>query len=186
MVKKLKNDYDFKCRILEVRRNWRGADAEYLNSAYVTIHDDNLELRKTGLVISSDLGTTNFYYKDITSITFDKPGLFHTTSNININLYSGEKIVLQKVKEITYRKVYEKWITFKDKEKKQNKNHSDNSLLKYAELYKEGLITDDEFTELKRQLIGNTSATSNNFCKNCGSELSENSKFCSECGSKIE
>lgn len=179
-------NYDFKCRILEVRRNWRGADAEYINSAYVTIHDDNLELRKTGLVISSDLGTTNFYYNDITSITYDKPGLFHTTSNINVNLYSGEKIVLQKVKEIDYEKVYEKWIIFKEKEKKENKNSSEYPLLKYAELYKEGLITEEEFIELKHQLIGNTDTISNTFCKNCGSKLSENSKFCSECGNKIE
>ena len=64
-IKKTNEDYHFKCRILEIRRNWRGSDGEYINKAFVTVHDDNLELRKTGLVIPSDLGTSNFYYTDI-------------------------------------------------------------------------------------------------------------------------
>ena len=50
----------------------------------------NIELTKKGLVIKSNLGTTNFYYKDISSMTYDKPGLLHTTSNININLYNNK------------------------------------------------------------------------------------------------
>lgn len=181
----MSDNYDFKCRILEVRRNWRGADIEHINSAYVTIHDDNIELTKKGLVIKSNLGTTNFYYKDISSMTYDKPGLLHTTSNININLYSGEKFVLQKVRTENYEKIHEKWESFKKNPQKSNNDSSDN-LLKYAELYKEGLITDNEFSEIKQKLIGNLSNDSVRFCKNCGFELSDDSKFCSECGTKVE
>lgn len=181
----MSDNYDFKCRILEIRRNWRGSDNEYINSAYVTIHEDNIELRKTGLVIKSDLGTTNFYYKDISSLTYDNPGLFHTTSNINILLYSGEKFVLQKVKVDDYEKIHEKWETFKKKPQKTNLDSSD-SLLKYAELYKDGLLTDEEFNEIKQKLIGNLSENSIKFCKNCGLELSDDSKFCSGCGTKVE
>ena len=149
----MSDNYDFKCRILEIRRNWRGADIEHINSAYVTIHEDNIELRKKGLVIKSDLGTTNFYYNDISSMTYDKPGLFHTTSNININLYSGEKFVLQKVKVEYYEQLHEKWEAFKKNPQKTN-NVSSDSLLKYAELYKEDLITEEEFKAIKQKLIG--------------------------------
>ena len=182
----MSKDYDFKCRILEIRRNWRGADREYINSAYVTVHDDNIELRKSGLVISSDLGTTNFYYNDISSITYDKSGMFHTTSNINVFLYSGEKFVLQKISESNYKMVYDKWITFKNNPQKENNSGSEDSLLKYAELYKDGLITEEEFLKIKQEFFGNLSGNSKDFCRNCGAKLANDSNFCSECGTKVK
>lgn len=185
MLDIIHKDYDFKCRILEIRRNWRGSDKEYLNKAFVTVHEDNIELKKTGLVISSDLGTTNFYYKDISSITYDKAGLFHTTSNINVILYSGENFVLQKVEKNDYMKVYNKWKTFKNNPPKENNINSENSLLKYAELYKEGLITKEEFIEIKQKLLGN-SMESSKYCENCGAGLETDSKFCSRCGTQIK
>ena len=179
----MSKNYDFTCRILEVRRNWRGADIEHINRAYVTIHDESLELKKTGLVIPSDLGTVVFYFKDISSINYDKPGFLHTTSNIDIIMYSGEKIVLQKVKEVDYKKLHIKWTKFKNKPKSEN---IDNNFLKYAELYKEGLITEDEFATIKQKMIGAPNNNSTNYCKNCGAEISEDSLFCSNCGNKIE
>lgn len=183
MVDLMSKNYDFKCRILETRRNWLSNDSEYINSAYVTVYDDHISLRKSGLILSSDLGTSDFYYRDISSLTYDKPGMFHVSYNVNIILYSGEKIVLQKVKEAYYNKIYENWISFKNNPQNEE---SEDSLFKYAELYKEGLITDEEFALIKQKLIGNPSNNSKNFCKNCGSELSDDSKFCTECGTKVE
>ena len=56
----MSDNYDFKCRILEIRRNWRGADIEHINSAYVTIHEDNIELRKKRSCYQVRIGNNKF------------------------------------------------------------------------------------------------------------------------------
>jgi len=61
-----------------------------------------------------------------------------------------------------------------------------DELLKYAELYEKGLLTEEEFNSLKQKLIGTQVRSSNKYCGNCGAEVSQDSKFCTECGTQIK
>ena len=96
------------------------------------------------------------------------------------------------------------------KENKQNpiKSNTENvvseksednvdKLIQLGKMYEKGLLSDEEFALMKNNLIyGNNgestdsneenTETSNNLCKNCGEEFSEDASFCSECGTKLE
>jgi predicted amidophosphoribosyltransferase len=78
-------------------------------------------------------------------------------------------------------------------QQKENDNNENNmlkseteSLEKIIDLYKAGLLTDEEFIAMKQKVFNNPSETKQNYCKNCGKKLTDNSKFCSYCGTKIE
>lgn len=60
------------------------------------------------------------------------------------------------------------------------------SFEKIIDLYNEGLLTAEEFTVMKQKFFKNPSKTKQNYCKNCGKKLTDDSKFCSYCGTKIE
>ena len=85
---------------------------------------------------------------------------------------------------------------------KQNKQVQQNTsnvgeLEKIVEMYEKGLLTDDEFSAMKQNIINNdvdvvedNIVTNNNdsspkFCGNCGAEIIEDSKFCIQCGTKL-
>ncbi len=74
---------------------------------------------------------------------------------------------------------------------KQNENNDDitletESLEKIIDLYKEGLLTSEEFTAMKQKFFKNPNKIKQNYCKKCGKKLTDDSKFCSSCGIKIE
>ena len=71
-----------------------------------------------------------------------------------------------------------------------------SKLIKLGEMYEKGLLSDDEFALMKKELIeGSTEETSDTSednietseiaCENCGAEISEDDVFCSECGTQI-
>lgn len=74
--------YDFECSILEFRSGTFSDNNKEVRHAYVFIRDDGLLLRKTGVLIKSDLGTKRLFYKDISMIDYDKAGLFHIILHI--------------------------------------------------------------------------------------------------------
>ena len=90
-----------------------------------------------------------------------------------------------------YDLINNKWKLYKENQhntKNLNSNSSQNTaddLLKYAELYEKGLLTDDEFKSFKQKLLNDSIESSSKFCGNCGAEISEDSKFCMNCGTKI-
>ena len=64
-------------------------------------------------------------------------------------------------------------------------------------MYKEGLLTDEEFALMKQKLIAGDNKdtiispesnikTSDNSCEKCGAKISSEDAFCSECGNKIQ
>ena len=93
-IKKNEQNYDFICSIDEVRTNWRGAEKEDRRRCYVKVLDDRLILDKTGIMIRSDLGTRTIYFSDISSIDFDKSGMFHVTNSVKLIMRGGEFITL--------------------------------------------------------------------------------------------
>lgn len=71
-----------------------------------------------------------------------------------------------------------------------------DKLIKLGEMHDKGLLSDEEFTALKNELLsGTTQETSagpdnveilQNTCENCGSDISPDDVFCSECGTQIK
>ena len=190
-IKKNEQNYDFSCSIDEVRTNWRGVEKEDRRRCYVKVLEDRLILDKTGIMIRSDLGTRTIYFSDISSIDFDKSGMFHVTNSVKLIMRGGEFITLIHAGPKDYDLINNKWKLYKENQyntKNLNSNSSQNTaddLLKYAELYEKGLLTDDEFKSFKQKLLNDSIESSSKFCGNCGAEISEDSKFCMNCGTKI-
>lgn len=205
------SEYDFFCDIEEIRTNWAGEKRKDRRRCNVKVYDDRFILYKTGIFIKNDLGNRTVYYCDITGMDFDKAGLFHVTSSINIVIRGGEQITLIYVDESHFQLLNSKWREYKENIGKpqtaqiqQDISTASNAdeLLKYAELYEKGLLTKEEFDLKKSELLSsdkpvNAEETSsmdetapkteqkNKFCSNCGSRVEMNSKFCSNCGSKL-
>ena len=88
----------------------------------------------------------------------------------------------------------------KIEEPKNNSMSEFEALEKIMNMYKEGLLTDEEFAAMKQNIIGNIergktekeddtskdNESSSKFCGNCGAEIVENSKFCIKCGNKLD
>ena len=197
------NDYDFSCSIDEIRTNWAGNKKEDRIKCHVRVLDDKLIIQKTGLLIKSDLGNRIIYFSDISSIDFDKAGLLHLTNSINIILRGGEHITLINVNESNFNLINVKWRNYKGIQHKsqtqiisqpiqqeipqntKNPSSEADELLKIAELYEKGLLTEEEFNSFKQKLLGNSVESSAKFCGNCGAKVSPDSKFCTECGTQI-
>jgi len=198
-------DYDFSCSIDEIRTKWSGEKITDRRKCHVRVLEDKLIIQKTGVVIKSDLGNRIIYFSDISSIDFDKAGLLHVTSSITIILRGGEPVTLIYADEPQFNLLNGKWRNYKENQNKiQNPIMSQNiqeetnaqnietsmsnadELLKYAELYEKGLLTEEEFNSLKQKLIGTQVRSSNKYCGNCGAEVSQDSKFCTECGTQIK
>ena len=77
-------------------------------------------------------------------------------------------------------------------EKVMNTNSSNvDELEKVMKMYQDGLLTDDEFTTMKQNIIGmrndsnDSVENSPKFCGNCGSKILDDSKFCTQCGNLL-
>ena len=193
-LKKIKKDgeeYDFSCSIDEVRTNWRGVEKEDRRKCYVKVLNDRLILYKTGIMIQSDLGSRTIYFSDISSVDFDKSGVFHVTNSIKLIMRGGEFITLIHAGTMEYELINNKWNEFKENQHNTKNSSSEKSqsnadeLIKYADLYEKGLITEEEFNTLKQKLIGISNESSVKYCGNCGAEVSSDFKFCTECGSPL-
>lgn len=85
---------------------------------------------------------------------------------------------------------------------KLNTNNEEKSedkfdkLIKLGEMHDKGLLSDEEFTSLKQELLsGNNDEapvapeedveTLENTCENCGANISPDDAFCSECGTQL-
>ena len=192
-------EYHFQCDMYENRTNILGQKEDDLVNVYALIRDDSLVLRKTGIFIKSDLGTKTLFYKDINLIDYDKPGIFHITSNLAITMISGERIVLRNVDENWYDEINQKWIDYHNNQNKGKSVTQDSTyekIVKYAELYEKGLLTREEFDELKSQLISHENAEEpicdeivnsdlEDKCPECGSDIEPDYVFCTNCGFKI-
>ena len=87
-------------------------------------------------------------------------GNVESKSGIELSLINHEKLKLifsEKDKEL---KLYQTWQKYKEKQNKADsspQNSSNNvseDIVKYAELYEKGLLTDEEFSALKKKLLG--------------------------------
>ncbi|MBE6047742.1 MAG: hypothetical protein E7213_04940 [Clostridium sp.] len=98
-------------------------------------------------------------YANINAIDYDKAGAFHITSSIVISISGFDSIVLKHTTEENFQLLYEAWINFNSKTNQQQvtnettQTSNADELIKYAQLYKEGLLTEEEFEAKKKELL---------------------------------
>ena len=187
----------FECTIEEVKYStFQNQPKRNIDTAYVVINSDNIEIMKESMWIKSNMGTRKIFYDNITSIDFDARGRLHASSSMIINTKSAEHIQLKHVSEENYNLVndaFEDYIRKSTQTAVISQSNKADDLVKYADLYEKGLISEEEFNKLKNEIIRGESdlnvnenaETKNNFCPNCGCEVEADAKFCSSCGNKL-
>ena len=151
--------YEFQCSIDEERTNWMGEKISERRDATVRVFKDRLVINKTGVFIKSDLGSRTIYFQDISSIDFDKAGMFHITSSIKIILRGGEFVTLLYCDDEKYAVLNGEWANYKENLIKPQPTQSNSEmtnadeLLKYADLYERGFLTKEEFEQKKKELL---------------------------------
>lgn len=162
--------------------------------------ETTIQLFERGLVLHYNGG--EWLYSDILDIKLFPSGL--TSSEILVMTTSGnlkfkqDSIFAEAVVDVmnSLRNYYleNKERLDKEFEMEQNppqeKESNADRLINLGEMYEKGLISDEEFATMKKDIIGNVAEINNQdskkFCMNCGAELVENAKFCTECGNRID
>ena len=191
----------FKCSIEEIKYSTFQNDARRnTDYAYVIINYDNVEILKESMWIKSNMGTRKIFYDNITSIDFDARGKLHASSSLIINTKSAEHVHLKFVSEKNYivlNSAFEDYIKKPKETAIISQSSKADDLVKYADLYEKGLISEEEFNKLKNEIIHGESNSnfnedirldneeSNKFCPNCGSEVELDDRFCTSCGNKL-
>lgn len=191
----------FQCTIEEVKYStFSNTPNRNIDTAYVIINEDNVEILKESVWIKSNMGTRKIFYDNITSIDFDARGKLHLSSSLIINTKSAEHIQLKNVGEKNYNLLNDAFENFMKKPSQTaviSKSSKADDLLKYAELFEKGLISKEEFNLLKNEIIHGQSNPNQNtddlsygekknkFCPNCGCEVESDAKFCTSCGNKL-
>lgn len=154
----LTNNPWFECTLEELREStFSNETRRDVNTAYVIIFNNYIEIVKESVIIKSDMGHRKVYFENVTSIDYDKRGAFHLSNSVMINTKSSERsIQLKYVKEQDYNlllEYFENYIENKNTPISSNTISPADELMKYAQLYKDGLLTKEEFEEKKKELL---------------------------------
>ena len=192
----------FECTIEEVKYStFSNQPQRNVDTAYVVINRDSVEILKESMFIKSNMGTRKIFYDNITSIDYDARGVFHLSNGVVINTKSSEHIQLKYVNEedfIMLNNAFEQYMTRPQENSVISQSSKADDLVKYAELFEKGLISEEEFTKLKNEIINGEPVSDlnednlvdyrqvkNKFCIYCGSEVDSDAKFCQSCGNKL-
>ena len=108
-------------------------------------------------------GDRAIFFNEISNIVFEKNQITLNLQNQDkLRFVSGDYSEIGKEKEQKFRELLnEKWMNYKEnhEEKRssspqESNNNIGEDILKYAELYEKGLLTEEEFTALKKKLLG--------------------------------
>lgn len=162
----LKGKYWFQCTIEEIKAStFFNEPRRDVDTAYVVLEDLYILIIKESVFIKTDMGRRKIFYDNIASIDYDKRGVFHASSSLFINLKSSDTIQLKFIKEKDANELNKRLEDFITNKHQLNKNNGDNcnnndqivskadELVKYAELYKEGFLTKEEFEMKKKELL---------------------------------
>ena len=146
----------FKCTLEERRYStFSNTNERRVETGYVILNDEYLEICKEGVFIKSNLGSRKVYLKNVASIDFDKRGIFDLSSSVIINLKSSEFVELKNINKDDAEslvKLYEEFIN-RENAPANNTTSSADELMKYAELYEKGLLTEEEFNQIKKNIL---------------------------------
>lgn len=141
------------------------------------------------------------HYKQIDYIDYseksDRKGLFAFKRNgVTFIMKNGEQIIMRvKLKDLNAIKycIEEDMQNIKENEPIKHVNN-DDILIKYFDMFEQGLITRDEFFLKKEEMqsddkddgsVPESEPLKTLYCGNCGSLIEECSKFCTNCGKKL-
>ena len=152
-------NFDFKCSLHEKRMSTFGNQKEDIVEGYCILHEDKLVIKKFSVWKKSPMGDKIIPYSNINAIDFDKAHSFHVTSSIVISISGFEPIILKHTNEQDFQRLNEAWLNYNNSSVEsqtviqKSEISAADELLKYAELYKQGLLTEEEFEAKKKELL---------------------------------
>lgn len=159
LVKAGVEDRDFSCVLYESRRSGFNNKKENLVKGFCYVNEDKLVIKKLSFFKSRDLGDKVIPYGNINAIDYDKQ-VVGRTSGIVISVSGFKPIVLQGATDENFQLLNDAWLNFNKKSNESvqkivetNTLTNADELLKYAELYEKGLLTDEEFAAMKKKII---------------------------------
>lgn len=159
LVKAGVEDRDFSCVLYEERRSGFNNKKENLVKGFCYVNEDKLVIKKLSFFKSRDLGDKVIPYGNINAIDYDKQ-VVGRTSGIVISVSGFKPIVLQGASDENFQLLNDAWLNFNKKSNESvqkivetNTLTNADELLKYAELYEKGLLTDEEFAAMKKKII---------------------------------
>lgn len=159
LVKAGVEDRDFSCVLYEERRSGFNNKKENLVKGFCYVNEDKLVIKKLSFFKSRDLGDKVIPYGNINAIDYDKQ-VVGRTSGIVISVSGFKPIVLQGATDENFQLLNDAWLNFNKKSNESvqkivetNTLTKSDELLKYAELYEKGLLTDEEFAAMKKKII---------------------------------
>lgn len=100
------------------------------------------------------------FYDNIASIDYDAHGLLHLSNILDINLNSSGKVQLKYVDDEMVNLVTGKFNQYMNNktliisdEGGNGSNRNIDELMKYADLFERGLLTQEEFEQKKKELL---------------------------------
>jgi hypothetical protein len=159
LVKAGVEDRDFSCVLYEERRSGFNNKKENRVKGFCYVNEDKLVIKKLSFFKSRDLGDKVIPYGNINAIDYDKQ-VVGRTSGIVISVSGFKPIVLQGATDENFQLLNDAWLNFNKKSNESvqkivetNTLTNADELLKYAELYEKGLLTDEEFAAMKKKII---------------------------------
>lgn len=164
-IRKLEEKYNvdltnktwFECTLEEIRHGTISNNPQRdVVRAYIIVNENNLEILKESLFIKSNMGNRKIYFNNIASIDLDTRGKFNLSCQSTIHTKSSEHITVKNIDEDSYNEMvnaYNSYLENKDKLQNNSSVSTADELLKYAELYEKGLLTEEEFNMKKEELL---------------------------------
>ena len=150
-----------KCSIEEIRHStFSNTNERELLDCYVILEDTYLLIVKESMFLKSKMGNMKIFYDNIASIDYDARGLLHLSNSLDINLKSSGKVQLKYVDDEMVNLVTGKFNQYMNNktmiisdEGGNGSNRNIDELMKYADLFERGLLTQEEFEQKKKELL---------------------------------
>lgn len=151
----------FKCTVEEMRHStFANTNDRDIVDGYVFVEDTFLEIVKESVFLKSKMGTRKIFYDNIASIDHDAKGRLNLSSSLEIYLKSSDRVQLKHVNKGMVDLVTGKYNEYMESKIYGNAENVTNAstsnvdeLMKYADLYERGLLTQEEFEKKKKELL---------------------------------
>ena len=151
----------FKCTVDEMRHStFSNTNDRDIVDGYVFVEDTFLEIVKESVFLKSKMGTRKIFYDNIASIDHDAKGRLNLSSSLEIYLKSSDRVQLKHVNKGMVDLVTGKYNEYMESKINGNAENVTNAstsnvdeLMKYADLYERGLLTQEEFEQKKKELL---------------------------------
>lgn len=162
-----------KVDIISLQKHAR-KDSDYLSNVFIKIFENNIKIVGSEIApVYIEFSMTPKYRgivgKDRTIFFNDITGIGHSGNELHLNLNNNEKLIFKGKntihKEENIEKFYNSlnraWEKFKNNENEKliattekTEISAADELMKYAELYEKGLLSEEEFNAMKKKLLG--------------------------------